>query len=253
MTYGNYKKGSRCPTCRNIKSSKTQRASYEDIREYIQKYGYFLISEKSQYKNAHTKLKVRCNRNHEYFVSYSKFKCGGRCPYCNLENKRLEFDDVKKQIEDIGFTLLSEKYKNAHEKLKIKCPKDHIFYMSFRDLKKFGNCPVCTKISKISSLEREIKKFVSYIYDGIIKPNDRNTIVNPITGYNLELDVYLPEINKAIEFNGDYWHSFDLSKKHDEIKKKECEKLDIDLLVVKEYDWKNNKESCLNDIRRFVI
>lgn len=69
------------------------------------------------------------------------------------------------------------------------------------------------------------------MYDGEILPNDRNTIINPLTNNYLELDVYLPEKSKAIEFNGTYWHSL---PNNDRIKKEQCRYNNIDLLVIEE-------------------
>ena len=82
--------------------------------------------------------------------------------------------------------------------------------------------------------------------------NDRNTIINPSTGHNLELDIYLPEVNKAIEFNGIYWHSLHRAKNYDKIKKDQCRRNNIDLLIVEEENWNNNKELCLQVIENFI-
>jgi len=48
-------------------------------------------------------------------------------------------------------------------------------------------------------------------------------------------------VKKYIEYNGTYWHSFKDAIKHDEIKKEQCEKLGINLLIVKEDNWQNNQ------------
>jgi hypothetical protein len=42
-------------------------------------------------------------------------------------------------------------------------------------------------------------EFIKSIYNGEIIENDKKTIINPITNHWLELDIYLPDINKAIE------------------------------------------------------
>lgn len=72
--------------------------------------------------------------------------------------------------------------------------------------------------------------------------------------------MYFPEINVAIEVNGDFWHmnprfynETDYNEKmgeyakeiweRDEIKENVCKKLNIKLYTIWEYDWNtNNKE-----------
>lgn len=44
----------------------------------------------------------------------------------------------------------------------------------------------------------------------------------------------------------------DKSIKHDKIKKDQCKKNNIDLLVVEEENWLNNKDKYLKDIGEFI-
>ena len=74
-----------------------------------------------------------------------------------------------------------------------------------------------------------------------------------MTNKNLELDIYFPWSKRAIEYDGDYWHSFPYQKEKDGIKKDQCKKLGINLLVIKEQDWIDNKEKCLNEIKNFIL
>ena len=77
-----------------------------------------------------------------------------------------------------------------------------------------------------------------------------------------ELDILIPELNLAFEFNGDYWHSnemirkrhpqFASSKKFDDFKKQECEKQGVDLFFVREKRWVNNYEKTVKRIRKIV-
>jgi len=98
-----------------------------------------------------------------------------------------------------------------------------------------------------------------------VKTNIRpNFLKNPITGHNLELDIFDPETNIAIEYNGiqhyeyvKHWHKNDPEKykkqlERDIIKRKLCYENGIILIIVK-YDvdtvFFNNKyvKSTLND------
>lgn len=63
-------------------------------------------------------------------------------------------------------------------------------------------CAVChPRDTNVSGVEQEIREYVKLLYSGEILYNNR-TVLQP-----LELDLYMPEINMAIEVNGTYWHS----------------------------------------------
>ena len=63
-----------------------------------------------------------------------------------------------------------------------------------------------------------------------ISENDKTQLINPETGRQLELDIFIPSIRKAIEFQGTYWHSLNKQKKYDAIKIEECRNNGIMLL-----------------------
>lgn len=99
------------------------------------------------------------------------------------------------------------------------------------------------KNNKRSKLEIEVQNFIEQEC-GLKTENSVRTILKN----NKELDIYIPEKNIAIEFNGLYWHScFDkndeknVSKRHI-IKTDECEEKGIQLLHIFENEWINNKD-----------
>jgi hypothetical protein len=61
-------------------------------------------------------------------------------------------------------------------------------------------CPKCSESKQISIGEKDTYSFVKKIYSGIILTNDKKTITNPNTKRQLELDILMPEIMKAIEY-----------------------------------------------------
>ena len=60
----------------------------------------------------------------------------------------------------------------------------------------------------------------------------------------MELDIYLPEYNVAIEYNGTYWHSkLNINDSNYHYNKSlSCENLGIRLIHVFEYEWKNDRQ-----------
>jgi hypothetical protein len=224
--------------------------TYEYIKEMIEnEEGYILLS--TEYKNAMSKIKIKCPIGHVYDVTYSNFYMGHRCPICN-GGVSLTYDYIKNQLKEEGYTLLSTEYINNNTPLRIKCNKNHRFNMRYSDFQQGQRCPLCSYIDRKSKPEKEIVTFIKTIYNGSIIENDRTIVKNPITNRMLELDIYLPEINKAIEFNGSYWHSKEDVKQRDIEKIKQCKEKDIQLLIVTEKDWEQKKENCFNIIMNFL-
>lgn len=131
-----------------------------------------------------------------------------------------------------------------------KCDNDYNIMTNFLRLRflryKIETCLHCNPIS-------------SYKYTG------QNEIIDYLKNNNIhyevgnrkilsgkELDIYLPNDNIAIEFNGIYWHSDIYKDKSYHLDKKEvCESFGINLIHIWEDDWLYKKEiviSRLNNI-----
>lgn len=79
-----------------------------------------------------------------------------------------------------------------------------------------------------------------------------------------EIDIFVPELNKGIEFDGIYWHSIaglkrsrkhwpleDLENYH-QIKDTYFLGKGIKILHIKEQDWLKNKEECVKKCFQFL-
>lgn len=103
-----------------------------------------------------------------------------------------------------------------------------------------ARCPICdVSVHGTSSGEIELLDFIKSIYFGEIHHRDR-TLIKP-----KELDIYIPDRNLAIEYNGVYWHSsgsveedqFFETRHYD--KTISCFMLGINLFHISEFDWQN--------------
>lgn len=113
-----------------------------------------------------------------------------------------------------------------------------------------------------SKPEKEIVEYIQSAFpELLIKPGDYSTIRNPETGAALQLDIYLPEINLAFEFNGEYWHDRlayenDLLKNtcttREAIKDRVCAEKNIQLIHIWDSDYKEGKINILNEIIRTI-
>ena len=144
------------------------------------------------------------------------------------------FDRVKDKTEFItGDAFIS--YDIDHRILKCKdCYKEyeiHRHLLSYRELNKQTFCTLCNPLHTTNTLQLEIFNFVKQYCDDAIE-NTRK-IINP-----LELDIFIPSKNIAIEFNGLEWHSSKRVESDYHLKKtEECESKGIHLIHIYEDAW----------------
>jgi hypothetical protein len=245
VSFSNFQQGKRCPVC----SNNNRKLPFSNIKSFIEKEGFVLLTD--NYLNSTKQiLNIKCKNGHVFKRSFNGFQQGYKCPICANDNKKLSYDYVKDFIEKDGYLLLSKEYIDCKKKLKIECTNHHQFKMTFSNFKLGHRCPLCVRITSID--EKNIVDYVKNIYNGKVIENDRTLIINPITNRMLELDIYLPDLNKAIEYNGVYWHSKPNAIEKDNIKNEQCKQKGIDLLVVDEMFWKNDNIKCLENIRKFI-
>lgn len=98
---------------------------------------------------------------------------------------------------------------------------------------KNSGCPTCWKESNGSQAEEDLAAFLVSL--GIVV--ERN--VRTLLGDKAELDIYLPEFNTGIEYNGLYWHSEAGGKdrKYHVEKYKKCQEHNINLIQIWEDEW----------------
>lgn len=103
--------------------------------------------------------------------------------------------------------------------------------------------------SYTSKGEREVYYYVQSICSSKIE----HSVKNVIPPY--ELDIYIPDLNLAIEFNGTYWHSEHNKKPTYHIDKTiECAKKKIRLIHIFEYEWEDKSTQIkLKELLRDII
>lgn len=78
-----------------------------------------------------------------------------------------------------------------------------------------------------------------------------------------ELDIYFPELHKAIEINGNYWHSDKIIKKrtrnkyptsydYHKMKYDLCIQKDIELIFIWEKDWQKDKDYIIDKLSNWL-
>ena len=229
MKFNDFQQGQRCPLC-----SCHAKLTYKHVENQIKQNGYTLLSK--EYNNMLIPLLIKCPKGHQFKMRYGNFTQGQKCPVC-FGTPKHTYRYIKEYFEKEKYILLSTEYTNALTKMDVQCPKNHIYRVSFNGFQYGYRCSKCAVEEGGSIPEKEILSYIQTSYKGTVIPNDRKTIYNHFTKKWLELDIYLPELKKAIEYGSRYYHRNDITKWRDEIKKKRCKKLGIDLLVLWYEEW----------------
>lgn len=163
---------------------------------------------------------------------------------------------IKNIVKNIGYEFIDYDF-NEH-KIKMKCPEGHISDVKATLIYNRKNynvivCPICNPVGfQHSAREKELLKFIEDNYNGKILENDKS-IINPY-----ELDVYLPDLKLAIEFNGIFWHTIKFKPENYHYDKFDlCKEKGIKLINIWEDDWINKKDAVkiliLNNIQNIKI
>lgn len=57
---------------------------------------------------------------------------------------RLKYEDIKKEVEEAGWELISTSYSNLKTEMNFKCPEGHMNYISLEKWRRNYKCPTCT-------------------------------------------------------------------------------------------------------------
>jgi very-short-patch-repair endonuclease len=228
-----------CSVCSGYKKK-----SIEEVRGIFIGRGYTLLS--LEYSNNKQILEYLCNRGHYNRANLTDF-CRSTIGCCECSHrKKKTIEEVKAYVKSIDYTLLSTEYKNCDEKLELVCNKGHFCSISWDNLSHGKRCRKCTSLTSRS--EKNVFSFVSSIYGGCILENTRS-VIPPY-----EVDIYLPDLNLAIEYCGLYWHSEKAGKDKQYHQKKflMCREKGIRLVTIFEDELLNKRDELLDYLKSLI-
>lgn len=218
----------------------------EKVKNTIkEKYGNDFYVETEEFKEKYKKTCLeKYNAEHpmQNDKYKNKYKNKIKTKYIQKLNNNIKFDKIGPLFNINEF--INTYYKN---KYKFKCT---ICDTEFEDHLYSGHiprCPVCHP-KWISKPELEVKEYIQTIYDGDIISHDRKII------YPYELDIVLPLLNLAIEFNGDYYHTeaFGRGDDYHKMKVDLCESAGYKLYYIWESEWNNERNRIKNMLKELV-
>ena len=245
-----------CPKCNG-----TYRRTHEEFIEDINKASPDMeIISDEPITNVRQRVQVRCKLcGKESSKLVRKLLEGSSCSFCHSNKRKKYYKSITKSndkfiqelSEKFGDSIVPlETYDRCHKKMKFMCTKcGRIFKAKPNNLTSKTNMRCkCESRKHISRKEREVIDFIKENYDGEIKLSYK--LPN-----NKEIDIYIPDKKIAFEFDGIYWHSFEMIKQRLTTKSNpnplikdiqnyhlnktiECEEYGITLYHIFDSEWK---------------
>lgn len=232
-------RGRGCPQCIGRKTTKMKDDFPEIAKEWNDEKNIDTFTSGSTYL-----AQWKCANNHTYKEIIKNRTKHKKCPVCEerlpspfyISDKDLlkEWDYEKNVFDPKSVS------KNSHKKVWWKCDKGHSWQTPMYMYTRGSRCYKCWAGKQSSQGENELADYISNIVkieNNIIKHD--KSIICPY-----ELDIYLPDFNIAVEFNGTYWHSEKAGKdKYYHFNKWNlCRKQGIQLITIWEDDWRDNRD-----------
>ena len=214
-----------------------------NTKEFIKKargvHGSKYEYNKVDYVNSYSNIIITCPIHGDFQQTPHAHLQGKSCFECFRERQSdtlEEFIAKANKKHNFKYDYSRVNYKNRNIKIEIGCPIHGWFWQKPSVHLRTGGCLSCYKAQTASKAEMEVKEYVKLIYSGEIINNSRK-VISPY-----ELDIYLPELKLALEYDGTYWHNLREQKYPGYHTKKDklALKQNIKLIHIKEEDWIKN-------------
>jgi len=215
----------------------------------LEKYGYVSYTKTKDFKEKSKNTNLE-KYGKSHYSKTDEFK--NRFKNTNISRYGSDHP-LKSEILREGFQISNNpnyiKYLDGSVSL-FKCDfgKDHNFQIHidlYHSRGGYNLCTICNPIGDQKSIkEKELYKFIDENYNNEI-----------ISGYRdrYEIDIYLPELNIGIEFNGLYWHSNRYRSNSYHIDKTSYFKdKGVRIIHIWEDDWDNNKDIVKSQISNIL-
>ena len=245
--------GKGCPVCAGQKVV----SGYNDLQTLFPDVAKYWDYEKNgKLKPSQVSSKTKrvvwwvCDKGHSYDMSVDKKTSRGfGCPICSNYRIVPGINDLATTNPELIFEWSQEKNgtltpqqigKNSTKRIWWICQKGHEWTATPHDRTQDNTgCPICSARRHTSFPEQAI-----YFYLKKVFPDTINRYKD-IFDNGMELDVYIPSIKLAIEFDGKAFHNTDVQHKRELVKYEICKQSGIYLIRIKEKhseEWKDTSD-----------
>ena len=246
----NHLNGQGCPWCsgRNMDDE----LFIEKAREvHGGKYDY----SKVEYVNSQAKVCIICPEHGEFWQVPTKHLYGRGCPKCGKVSMAQKQCVTVNEFKERAIQIHGDKYdyskitylSSMHDRVTIICPKHGEFtQLAYDHLNEHG-CPSCGQIE--SKAEKELYEYICSLV-GVENVEERNrSVLN-----KREIDILIPSLGLAFEYNGLRWHSEEFGKdRYYHLNKTiECKDKGIALYQIFEDEYLEHKDIVFNKIKHIL-
>ena len=240
-SWNNFQQGYRCSDCAGI----VTRDPWKSTLELATKAGF--VGVEAVAKNSKLKdTRVVCGVGHVTLVSRDTLRALRGCAECN-RFRRKSLGDIQEDVDAIreaGLEVLDfapVSKSKLRKAFTIRCPKSHIFAAWRSDIKRRGaRCPKCISKSRPELILRGLLSELKLEH----RCNTRR-VIPP-----LELDIFVPSLRLAIEFNGCWWHrDTRVGPNYHKDKMDRCREAGVNLVSIHEHTWMHHRQEWLDYLR----
>jgi len=245
-----------CPDCNRERGWVEMKVTQEEVLErFARQHGDTYDYDMTGYETLDSPIKVYCKVDKEWFIQQAKVHAKGHgCPKCGGRASSTARTESKEGAEIRSKAIHGDKYEylekigtGPYAKWNLICEVHGPFTQRVQDHLRGAGCSKCPH--PISKGEKELTDFLSGL--GIaVRPQ-----FNTPSGRSV--DIYLPESNLAIEFNGLFYHSNGIGKLGSTMGRRaspswhlqktlDCLKDGIRLIHIYEDEWMFHREKVIN-------
>ena len=213
--YDRNKKKQGCPYCSSQKF-KSEYNSLEVLRpDLASEWDFeknYPLTPKDVLCGGDKKYWWKCNKEpHSYLQNIGdRIQKGFQCPYCSSQRLLKGFNDLATKKPELLQIWNYEKNTDinpddvmefSNKKVWWKCPDcGHEWRTSISLVSAGSRCPKCSDVYKVSEPEQIIYYYLSQYFSDMEITAHREWLKNR------EIDIFIPSINLAIEYDGAFWH-----------------------------------------------
>lgn len=227
--------GHGCPACKaDITSSRCR----DDTAAFIAKarvvhgdiYDYSHVT----YAKSSTKIEIHCTVHGAFWQTpNSHLGRAAGCPKCAGKGmSTADFVGKARAVHGDTFGYQDADYRGIKAGITITCPKHGNIQQPAESHLAGNGCHLCWSESTSSRAETDLADWCASLGVRVLR-NDRTALGR------MEIDIYLPDQQIGVEFNGCYWHSHRVQKnnRQHEFKHEAARRAGIRLVTVWDYDW----------------
>lgn len=199
-----------------------------------------------KYIDEKTKLKIICEKGHQYEATPREIKKGKKCPTCKNNNIKKILKSKQKfyeMAESEGYTIIGE-YRGDKTKIELICPNGHNYFVRPGAFKNLNNrCPHCSESRGEKTISKILNKLnIDYIsqfgfnnlkYKQKLRFDFMIIIKNKIALIEYDGIQHFEPINFTGKKNKEeLLKQFEIIKLRDKLKNEYCKKNNIPLLRI---------------------